>query len=837
MKISHRLIALSALSGAGLACVAAVSFFAVTSIQRDLRGLTTQAAPLQARTLELQERSERLMGALLRLSHARTAEDLQKVAEAAGTELQRVARLREEIRALDPQAGAGSGDEFATAHEQIAAAARRRLADEAAYRGETEAARKALAQAEQQLGATRQAVNGIGAEAGLAADKAQEEGQRLATQAKLALRAQSLLKDVTLVVHEVDATTNRFRLTPLREKLKAPLDSLQRLEAQGTGASRSTARTDGSPAAAGPAMAAAATPKGAAAGHPAPAVTDPLKEVRAASTRLWDLATREGDGLFAQRTKALAKAEGSEAAYAAQRKAFVGLVDEQIGRLSALADTLEVQGVKQRQVLEAALKLRNEPGGVVATSEAVALGIRDMGAGLRQLMLAADDKELKGTHDGLRKRGEALAQEMKAMRAGLAKMGRPQLAAQVDGAMQAMAVVTASVDKVATSRQGLLASEAAMAQSLAQLKAVAKRQAELGERQVKSVGDRQAEVSAAVDQRVAWSLAMIIGISVAAVAVIGVLSWHTVRGVTRRLNVAVEVAEQVSRGHLYAVPEARGSDETARLLAALAGMVGTLKGIVADIQGAAGQIDVGAREISRGNQDLSQRTERQASALQQTAASMEQLGSTVQQNAEHARQADELAAGASGVAGRGGEVVGAVVQKMQAISASSQKIAEIIGTIDAIAFQTNILALNAAVEAARAGEQGRGFAVVAGEVRGLARRSAEAAQQIKGLIGASVEQVAEGAQLVDEAGRTMQEIVTATRRVTDIMREISGASAEQSSGVTVVGQAVQQMDQGTQQNAALVEQSAAAALSLQQQAQQLTRAVSVFKLEREAAHA
>ncbi|MBI5719710.1 MAG: hypothetical protein HZC37_18730 [Burkholderiales bacterium] len=374
-----------------------------------------------------------------------------------------------------------------------------------------------------------------------------------------------------------------------------------------------------------------------------------------------------------------------------------------------------------------------------------------------------------------------------------------------------------------------------MAQSLAQLKAVAARQAELGEQQVKSVGERQAEVSAAVDRRVAWSLTMIIGISIAAIGFIGALSWHTVRGVTRRLNAAVEVAEQVSRGHLHAIPEATGRDETARLLAALAGMVGTLKGIVADIQGAASEIDIGAREISRGNQDLSQRTERQASALQQTAASMEELGATVQQNADNARQANELAVGASGVAERGGEVVSAVVQKMKAISGSSAKIAEIIGTIDAIAFQTNILALNAAVEAARAGEQGRGFAVVAGEVRTLARRSAEAAQEIKVLIGASVGQVADGAKLVDQAGATMQEIVSATRRVTAIMREISGASAEQSSGVAQVGQAVQQMDQGTQQNAALVEQSAAAALSLQQQAQQLTRAVAVFKLDAEEA--
>jgi methyl-accepting chemotaxis protein len=456
-------------------------------------------------------------------------------------------------------------------------------------------------------------------------------------------------------------------------------------------------------------------------------------------------------------------------------------------------------------------------------------------------MLAGDLKELQVAEEALRGKADRLAEEMKTMRAGLLKMGRQQLAEQVQGAQVAMGKVGTSIDKVASGRRGLLESEAAMAHSLAQLKSVAARQAEQGARQVQSVGDRQAEVSAAVDRRVAWSLMMIIGISVAAIGVIGALSWHIVRSVTRRLNAAVVVAEQVSRGHLYAVAQAdeRDNDETAKLLHALASMVGTLQGIVADIQGAAGQIDVGAREISRGNQDLSRRTERQASSLQQTAASMEELGATVQQNAEHARQANALAEGASGVAERGGEVVSAAVQKMQAISASSKRIGEIIGTIDAIAFQTNILALNAAVEAARAGEQGRGFAVVASEVRGLARRSAEAAHEIKALISESVSQVQDGAALVDQAGSTMQEIVGATRRVTDIMREISGASAQQSSGVAEVGQAVQQMDRGTQQNAALVEQSAAAAINLQQQAQQLTRAVAVFKLREEeaAAHA
>jgi len=238
-------------------------------------------------------------------------------------------------------------------------------------------------------------------------------------------------------------------------------------------------------------------------------------------------------------------------------------------------------------------------------------------------------------------------------------------------------------------------------------------------------------------------------------------------------------------------------------------------------------------QIAQGNQDLSGRTEQQASALQQTAATMDELGSTVRNNADNAKQANQLALGASAVAVRGGGVVGQVVETMKGINQSSRKIADIIGVIDGIAFQTNILALNAAVEAARAGEQGRGFAVVASEVRSLAQRSAEAAKQIKVLISASVERVEQGTAQVDQAGRTMEEIVGAIKRVSDIVGEISAASAEQSSGVSQVGEAVTQMDQATQQNAALVEESAAAAQSLQQQAQQLVEAVAIFKLQQD----
>jgi methyl-accepting chemotaxis protein len=256
-----------------------------------------------------------------------------------------------------------------------------------------------------------------------------------------------------------------------------------------------------------------------------------------------------------------------------------------------------------------------------------------------------------------------------------------------------------------------------------------------------------------------------------------------------------------------------------------------LKEIVSSIKDATDAINTAAKEIASGNQDLSSRTEEQASSLEETASSMEQLTSTVKQNADNARQANELAGNAQQVAVKGGEVVGQVVDTMSAIHQSSSKIADIIGVIDGIAFQTNILALNAAVEAARAGEQGRGFAVVATEVRNLAQRSAAAAKEIKGLISDSVEKVEAGNRLVDQAGRTMEDVVTSIKRVAKIMGDISDASREQSSGIEQVSLAINQMDEVTQQNAALVEQAAAAAESLEEQAHNLSSAVSIFKLD------
>lgn len=309
------------------------------------------------------------------------------------------------------------------------------------------------------------------------------------------------------------------------------------------------------------------------------------------------------------------------------------------------------------------------------------------------------------------------------------------------------------------------------------------------------------------------------------------LGWLITRAITQPLNRALQAVGRVAQGDLRTAVAAHSKDELGRLLAGIQRMQEQLLAVVHDVRRGSVSVSTASAEIAQGNNDLSARTENQASALEQTAASMEQLSAAVDQNAQSARTANQLAQKASTVAATGGSVVGQVVQTMRGINESSNRIADIIGVIDGIAFQTNILALNAAVEAARAGDQGRGFAVVATEVRSLAARSAAAAKEIKALIDTSVTRVEQGTQLVDEAGKTMVEVVSSIQRVTDIMGEISAASSEQAAGVAQVGQAVTQMDQVTQQNAALVEQMAAAASSLSSQARELVQNVAVFQLE------
>jgi methyl-accepting chemotaxis protein len=335
---------------------------------------------------------------------------------------------------------------------------------------------------------------------------------------------------------------------------------------------------------------------------------------------------------------------------------------------------------------------------------------------------------------------------------------------------------------------------------------------------------------------------LVLSLLVAGVAFLsaGSVALFLTRSIMRQLggepDYAARIVREIAAGNLGVEVQIRTGDRSS-LLARMKNMRDNLVKVVGEVRAGVNSVSSASAQIAAGNQDLSSRTEQQASSLQETAASIEQLNSTVRQSADNAKQANQLAVLASDAAEKGGAVVGQVVATMEDISAASKKIAEIITVIDSIAFQTNILALNAAVEAARAGEQGRGFAVVAAEVRSLAQRSAQAAREIKSVIGSSVEKVDAGSVLVNDAGASMAEIVAQVRRVTDLIGEITNASLEQSAGIDQVNQAVSQMDRATQLNATLVEQSAAAAQSLKDQSQRLAQSVAVFKLGREAQQA
>ena len=345
-----------------------------------------------------------------------------------------------------------------------------------------------------------------------------------------------------------------------------------------------------------------------------------------------------------------------------------------------------------------------------------------------------------------------------------------------------------------------------------------------------SAREQMQEARQGVDT-LAATMSGLIGVAlVLALAVLIPLTYLSVRSITRSLAQARDLAERIAGGDLSRDTQALNHDEVGQLVTAMGRMQQSLRGLVHQVQDAAGNISTASTEIATGNHDLSQRTEQTAANLEEAASSMEMLTSTVQQSAQASRQASDFASSAAEVAARGGAVVSQVVSTMDQITTSSRKIADITGVIDSIAFQTNILALNAAVEAARAGEQGRGFAVVASEVRSLAQRSAGAAKEIKELIGSSVERVEDGSRLVSQAGQTMTEIVGSVRRVSGIIHEITASAAEQSDNIGHISQSVTQLDQKTQQNAALVEQSTAASESLREQALQLTRAVSQFKL-------
>jgi methyl-accepting chemotaxis protein len=469
---------------------------------------------------------------------------------------------------------------------------------------------------------------------------------------------------------------------------------------------------------------------------------------------------------------------------------------------------------------------------VLGTAERMLLSMVNMETGARGFLVAGDERFLEPWTKGLQAFDTAWAEAKQLTSDNPAQQKRlddmKAKNAEFTGVVKAILQLRR---EVAAGKKGLpeLVAEFGLGKDKAAMDGFRALQGEFD----KAERDLLVTRSTAADELRGLNRNAVIGGSVLALLIAAALGLWVTRSITRQLggepDYAASVANEIAKGNLSVDVQVRAGD-SASLLAAMKLMRDSLAQVVSNVRQSSDNIATGSTQIATGNADLSQRTEEQASNLQQTAASMEQLTATVKQNSEAARQANQLATSASSAAAQGGVVVGQVVGTMQDISSSSNKISDIIGVIDGIAFQTNILALNAAVEAARAGEQGRGFAVVASEVRSLAQRSADAAKEIKTLISESVQKVEVGTQLVDDAGKAMDNIVGQVKRVTELISEIAQASDEQTQGISQVGDAVQQLDQVTQQNAALVEESAAAADLLKQQASRLAEVVGVFRL-------
>jgi methyl-accepting chemotaxis protein len=463
----------------------------------------------------------------------------------------------------------------------------------------------------------------------------------------------------------------------------------------------------------------------------------------------------------------------------------------------------------------------------VATVNTMLDNARDTALNVRDLIFMTDEQAMQVVEKDLNAIRERYRQSSEKVTGMIVDLDSKALLAQVKAAEGVALPVLDKAAKLGRANQTEEGTKVLLEESRpAQIKWVAAMEA---------LSNQEARLAKATVEEAAKSYAtarwLMMGLAAAALLIGAALAWLVTHSITRPLQQAVALANTVAAGDLTSRIESDSQDETGQLLQALGNMNDSLVKIVTEVRGGTETIATASAEIAHGNLDLSSRTEQQASSLEETASSMEELTSTVRQNADNARQANGLAVSASDVARRGGEVVSQVVDTMGAINDSSRKIVDIIGVIEGIAFQTNILALNAAVEAARAGEEGRGFAVVATEVRSLAQRSASAAKEIKELIDNSVTQVAAGGKLVAQAGTTMEEIMQSIQRVADIMGEITAASREQTTGIEQVNQAITEMDDVTQQNAALVEQASAAAQAMQDQAAGLSKAVSVFRLD------
>ena len=793
MKIRDKLVISVLVTIAGIGAVAAVGYVSLVKTRDNIEQLTSRSTPLQMKTLEFQQLTEQLLAEFMRIRLAANREELARYAQTAEARIAAMEALGNEIQKLNPEVQADIAP-FRDARGNTLAAVEQRLKDLTQFETEAGNITAALKAIEGFVTAINGEVQALSAAASKGVVSAQNSMGVHNADMKRLLTAQMTLKEMELTLNALDFVRDKDAITPLEQRFTEAVDTMSELKSGG-------------------------------------ANSQVIDQVSSTLQGMLERFRHDNTGLSALRAQMFSN-KAVQSQYATLQRAIETDLQAANAKLAAAVRPIEISLIQDRVGGERAIGFQGKAAECLAASSLISIDARELASGVRLAMLAANPEELNRARDQLQRTLARLRTSAAQVKNVLKQVQQEKLATEVDKVTSGIQTAGDGIGRIFKAKSGVLASDRQVNDVMARIKTLAAEQSSRSEARVESSARSQQEVTGEVRDGVRGAILAMAVISVVVVFVSILMGLGVMRSILGQLGgepgYASEIAHRIAGGDLTSKIETKANDRSS-LLASMKLMQEQLTATVLQIKESAESIGSGSKQIASGNADLSQRTEEQASSLEETASSMEELTSTVKHNAENARQANQLAAGASEVAVKGGDVVVQVVSTMNAITESSKKIVDIIGVIDGIAFQTNILALNAAVEAARAGEQGRGFAVVATEVRNLAQRSAAAAKEIAALIGDSVEKVEAGSKLVDSAGETMEEIVAAVKRVTDIIAEITEASHEQSSGIEQVNQAVAQMDEVTQQNAALVEQAAAAAESLQDQAQSLEAAVAVFK--------
>lgn len=792
MRISHRLIVQSVAAGIALIGVGGLGLMGVRHIQQELHIMTKDILPLKHKLLQMEQVKEQSIGNLLALSHASTRDEAQSTLAAVEQNLSELQQTADSI-AQDDQIGKIDISAFYQTKNEI------KNTIESSFNG-FESYQQAAARAQQSLEIVSKSVDDVGKgvqsienASNLEAKTARTKGYDSIAQQQEAHKIRQLLSNASIILFSIDAVQSKYKLNPTKEKFEALSDEVDGLAAKGI--------------------------------H-----SEELQRAIEAMQQMGSNFTDEKNGLFALKLGMLNDDSQARKAYRKVRRETASTIDNTTAKVSTLLDNLEFEIILANKDLEAAMAFANDPSSITAVNKNLAIGTRDMRIELQYLFAASDRASLKKEYDLASKKISALTSDSNALSAELDELEMEALSQSAKSITRLLNDVQQAIEAVYKGKLTVFESKAALKSSISSLQQVSLSQREQGQQMVSDINGKLETVLGTVDGQVNKSTSLIVIISLVAVVFSAAFSFVTIRAILSRLQRALHVAEKVSSGDLGPVETSSHKDEVSSVLDALARMVSMLDNSVRQIRSVSTSVNQGAEEISTGNSALSERNGHQAQHLNDTATATRKISELVKGGALAIQQASELSSDAAITAGQGREAVQNAMRSMNNIENGAKEISNIISVIDSIAFQTNILALNAAVEASRAGEVGRGFAVVAGEVRALASKSKEAANQIKEIIDSNVAEVDAGSVLVNDAGILMEDVVHKVDEVKLLIDDISNTSRHQVESISHIDSSVDEIESMTQKNASLSEKTSDAATDLLEQARSLNQAVSVFRL-------